>query len=87
MNIGDLLVEREHSQVRTIHPQQFLREAAGIMMGHNVGALAVVDEDNDLIDYADRDRAQGYLKCSVIGHLHLLVLFTRTPKFASIQGA
>jgi diguanylate cyclase (GGDEF)-like protein len=49
INIGTLLVEREHSSVWTIHPLQSLCEAARSMTTHNVGALAVTDDDGDLV--------------------------------------
>ncbi len=39
------------------------------------------------IDDAERDRSQGYIQCSVKGHLRLLVRFTRKHKFALLQGA
>ena len=60
MNIGTLLVEREHSNVWTIHPHQSLCEAARSMTTHNVGALAVTDDDGDLVGIvSERDLARA----------------------------
>jgi len=60
MNIGTLLVEREHGSVWTIHPHQTLREAARAMTAHNVGALAVTDNDEDLVGIiSERDLSRA----------------------------
>ena len=58
--IGDLLVEREHASVWTIHPHQSLRETARAMTTHNVGALAVTDDDDDLVGIiSERDLSRA----------------------------
>jgi diguanylate cyclase (GGDEF)-like protein len=64
LNIAALLVEREHGSVWTTHPHQSLREAARTMTAHNVGALAVIDNDGDLVGIiSERDLTRELGRC------------------------
>ena len=63
INIGTLLVEREHANVWTIHPHQTLREVARGMTTHNVGALAVTDDDGDLVGIVSERDLTRAIRC------------------------
>ena len=63
MNIGNILATKG-SNVITIHPEQSLKEAIGLLVQNKIGALVVVDANNkpvgilserDIIHAADRD--------------------------------
>lgn len=62
MNIGNILATKG-SRVITIHPEQSLKEAIGLLTQHQIGALVVVDKagkpvgiltERDIVHAADR---------------------------------
>lgn len=62
MNIGNILATKG-GKVITVHPEQSLKEAIGMLTQHNIGALVVVDDkgkpvgilsERDLVHVASR---------------------------------